>query len=592
MNRAIQYIILICFFNGLIWSEAIGNDNYSLHPIDVEVHNGEESLLIHWSYADSIKAKSINIYRRSNQQNEFILIKQIVNITDRFLDLECLESERLFYLVEVVDINGHSFKSDQIRPSFGTCLSTTGDKDKEQYQSITSLINQKILQSFTELYPGVSEKALKKLVDIVLINQLDDNVWVEEYPLRYLNEINSIFQNSFKSIINDDLLYEVHKLESKVRNHLMLTPQEWANKVNIISSQIANNWISLTNSFNSTIEKLNSSEPIIISSFGSDDKRNSELTIFVVDPNRLEQKEISLIYNNNRRILDLNHNIFPGFEILINNIQNWENAELWVDDKLVDKIDFISNMKIKKTLDNELIPTNDLSGIKIAKTSSELWLNEILWDPENFMLSLEVAGIYSGSEDFVISINDKVIWDLSFEPNFNKVYIDSTFYLNDYNNENQIILSYHNLSEPKNSLEVFLLNQNQQLTIHRYPDGESWSETDNSSFGRENNNQSINMDNSLIPELFVLYQNFPNPFNNNTRISFDLLQDAMLSLYVTDATGRIKTIFSDKEFFNSGKYTFDWNAESFSTGVYFFTINAQVDGYIPVVFSRKMIYLK
>jgi len=592
MNRAIQYIILICFFNGLIWSESIGNDNYSLHPIDVEVHNGEESLLIHWSYADSIKAKSINIYRRSNQQSEFILIKQIVNITDRFLDLECLESERLFYLVEVIDINDYSFKSDQIRPSFGTCLSTTDNKDKEQFQSITNLINQKILQSFIELYPGLSEKVLKKLVDIILINQLDDNVWVEEYPLRYLNEISSIFQNSFKPIINDDLLYEVNKLESKVRNHLMLTPQEWANKVNIISSQIANNWIPLTNSFNSTIEKLNSSEPIIISSFGSDDKRNSELTIFVVDPNRLEQKEISLIYNNNRRILDLNNNIFPGFEILINNIQNWENAELWVDDKLVDKIDFISNMKIKKTLDNELIPTNDLSGIKIAKISSELWLNEILWDPENFMLSLEVAGIYSGSEDFVISINDKVIWDLSFEPNFNKVHIDSTFYLNDYSNENQIILSYHNLSEPKNSLEVFLLNQNQQLTIHRYPDGESWSETDNSSFGRENNNQSINMDNSLIPELFVLYQNFPNPFNNNTRISFDLLQDAMLSLYVTDATGRIKTIFSDKEFFNSGKYTFDWNAESFSTGVYFFTINAQVDGYIPVVFSRKMIYLK
>ena len=339
-----------------------------------------------------------------NTQNEFILIKQIVNITDRFLDLECLESERLFYLVEVIDINDYSFKSDQIRPSFGTCLPINDNKDKEQFQSITNLINQKILQSFVELYPGVSEKALKKLVDIILVNQLDDNVWVEKYPLRYLNEISSIFQNSFKPIINDDLLYEVHKLESKVRNHLMLTPQEWANKLNIISSQIANNWILLTNSFNSTIEKLNSSEPIIISSFASDDKRNSELMIFVVDPNRLEQKEISLIYNNNRRILDLNNNIFPGFEILINNIQNWENAELWVDDKLVDKIDFISNMKIKKTLDNELIPTNDLSGMKIAKISSELWLNEILWDPENFMLSLEVAGIYSGSEDIVLSM--------------------------------------------------------------------------------------------------------------------------------------------------------------------------------------------
>ena len=58
------------------------------------------------------------------------------------------------------------------------------------------------------------------------------------------------------------------------------------------------------------------------------------------------------------------------------------------------------------------------------------------------------------------------------------------------------------------------------------------------------------MDSSLIPELFVLYQNYPNPFNSNTRISFDLLQDATLSLYVTDATGRIKTILSDKEFYN------------------------------------------
>ena len=100
------------------------------------------------------------------------------------------------------------------------------------------------------------------------------------------------------------------------------------------------------------------------------------------------------------------------------------------------------------------------------------------------------------------------------------------------------------------------------------------------------------MDASLIPELFILYQNYPNPFNSNTRISFDLLQDALLSLYVTDATGRVKTIFADKVFYNSGKYNFDWNAESFSTGVYFFTINTEVTGYLPVVFSRKMIYLK
>ena len=98
---------------------------------------------------------------------------------------------------------------------------------------------------------------------------------------------------------------------------------------------------------------------------------------------------------------------------------------------------------------------------------------------------------------------------------------------------------------------------------------------------------------TIVPPIdFILEDNYPNPFNSTTRISFDLLQDATLSLYVTDATGRIKTTFSDKEFYNSGKYNFDWNAESFSTGVYFFTINAEVEGYLPILFSRKMIYLK
>jgi hypothetical protein len=141
-------------------------------------------------------------------------------------------------------------------------------------------------------------------------------------------------------------------------------------------------------------------------------------------------------------------------------------------------------------------------------------------------------------------------------------------------------------------VELFKLTSTDLIRLHRFPDGETWRVTEKNTFGEENIDQRSIMETALIPELFVLYQNYPNPFNSNTRISFDLLQDATLSLYVTDATGRIKTIFSDEEFYNSGKYNFDWNAESFSTGVYFFTINAEVDGYLPVVFSRKMIYLK
>ena len=186
-------------------------------------------------------------------------------------------------------------------------------------------------------------------------------------------------------------------------------------------------------------------------------------------------------------------------------------------------------------------------------------------------------------------IRDRIEPDYSFDIQ----YSDSVFHI-DLSNYNEPIVLYYDMVEgnSRQTIEMFKLSSADLISLHRFPDGEKWNDTKKNTFGSENIDQRSFLDASLIPELFVLYQNYPNPFNSNTRISFDLLQDAILSLYVTDATGRVKTIFADKEFYNSGKYNFDWNAESFSTGVYFFTINAEVDGYFPVVFSRKMIYLK
>ena len=113
-----------------------------------------------------------------------------------------------------------------------------------------------------------------------------------------------------------------------------------------------------------------------------------------------------------------------------------------------------------------------------------------------------------------------------------------------------------------------------------------------STFGKPNNIDNQDPEIDLLPELFVLYQNYPNPFNGATRITFDLLDDAVVSLYITDATGRIHDKFLIDEPLNSGTYNFNWNGEGRSTGIYFFTIQAQVDNFLPAILSRKMIYLK
>ena len=96
----------------------------------------------------------------------------------------------------------------------------------------------------------------------------------------------------------------------------------------------------------------------------------------------------------------------------------------------------------------------------------------------------------------------------------------------------------------------------------------------------------------MVPQLFVLYQNYPNPFNGQTKITFDLLEDAKVSLFITDAKGRVQEKILEEEFYNSGMYNFMWDAENHSSGVYFITLQAEVDQFPVAVFSRKMIYLK
>jgi hypothetical protein len=59
------------------------------------------------------------------------------------------------------------------------------------------------------------------------------------------------------------------------------------------------------------------------------------------------------------------------------------------------------------------------------------------------------------------------------------------------------------------------------------------------------------------------------PFNPVTKTSFDLPQDSRVSLIVYDLLGREVSRLVNNEFKVAGKYTYDFNAASLSSGVYF-----------------------
>ena len=89
-----------------------------------------------------------------------------------------------------------------------------------------------------------------------------------------------------------------------------------------------------------------------------------------------------------------------------------------------------------------------------------------------------------------------------------------------------------------------------------------------------------------IPADFGLAQNFPNPFNPVTTISYILPSSARVRLAVFDNLGREVALLADGEE-PAGPRSHQWEAASFASGVYFYRLT--VDG---TSFTRKMLLLR
>ena len=83
----------------------------------------------------------------------------------------------------------------------------------------------------------------------------------------------------------------------------------------------------------------------------------------------------------------------------------------------------------------------------------------------------------------------------------------------------------------------------------------------------------INSVGDQVPNVYSLSQNYPNPFNPSTKINFALPKQGFVSLKIYDVLGReIRTLVNEVK--SAGNYTVDFNASEFSSGVYFYRIQA------------------
>lgn len=98
--------------------------------------------------------------------------------------------------------------------------------------------------------------------------------------------------------------------------------------------------------------------------------------------------------------------------------------------------------------------------------------------------------------------------------------------------------------------------------------------------------------NSPEPQQYQLFQNFPNPFNPTTTISFSVPRESYISIRVIDILGRtVSDIAVGRK--SAGLHYVDWTA-GVSTGVYFYQLRAQPVSQPSntIMQTRKMLLLK
>ena len=104
--------------------------------------------------------------------------------------------------------------------------------------------------------------------------------------------------------------------------------------------------------------------------------------------------------------------------------------------------------------------------------------------------------------------------------------------------------------------------------------------------------EAVNVDDgNQLPKTYALHQNYPNPFNPVTNLSYDLPEDAMVTIAIYDMMGKVvRTLVNGQQ--SAGYKTLQWSATNngghpISAGLYIYTIQAG-----DFSQTRKMILLK
>jgi len=600
MKRIAYLTVLSGLF---VFAPVRSEDNVYRQLIDLEAHSGNESILVVWEVPEKIEVQSVKLYRTQNSFSNAILVFETNTATDRYLDKEVIGTRPYFYSVEIESKVGELFTSVADAPPFAKpvldygLLPTLSQSEKMIAKYIYNTIDQFHGQILSDVLNRILTTLDSNQVDIIqaMLFPIDavPKPWISYAGFNGVDEFAGVFSDESLSILRIELEDVMVRVGLLVKNQFLLTSAEWKNHAIKFTDRIMRRLFTVQDLYHQEMDILKSSRPVLPLGSWVNTEGVSFTRLGIIDAEMVQ----TIVLRDGQNEIILDQQTYADAEIIdVKLDDSMEKIELVVNGVLQQVLPYPKGTNdYGLTIDNQFFILADsmtdpplIASIPVA----QFCLNEVVNRPESQQIAVEVHGNVTETHVLGLFIDDYLVWEFTPTLSFEPLFIDSIFTWN----TNQLFM-WLDLKEMDEFgkwelIDTRAIFTERQITEGRIPDHKRWKTYSFSTLGAPNDLTRTGSTKLMIPEIFALYQNYPNPFNAQTTISFDLLQAAVVSLYINDAAGRIIHLFFEESKMDKGLYSYSWNGESYSSGVYFMTIQAQVDDYLPIVYSRKIIYLK
>ena len=87
------------------------------------------------------------------------------------------------------------------------------------------IITHLIKESFSINHPQVSIDTKNAILKLIFNQKSDKSAWVENFPIRYLDEMKSVLESPPNIIFENNILDKIQFYETIYRNDFLLTPE-------------------------------------------------------------------------------------------------------------------------------------------------------------------------------------------------------------------------------------------------------------------------------------------------------------------------------------------------------------------------------